>query len=196
MRVLFLSIRGVIRFPLTRSHSRSNRVTEQWRLAVDVGDGCKALLKTPQLMAPGIRRRIHKLFAENPHWRERRTELSRLYTDVPNAAIERGGGTDDRRVLRYKFFKARVVFLCPFRLQTHDDGAPHFDVRAPAVSPPRLAFWDVRTSDIRSTAHGTLRTRLNSCQHHAALTLRTARPFDRNHDRWFGASLSRPVMLR
>ena len=121
--------------PLTRSRSRSNRVTEQWRLAVDVGDGCKALLKTPQLMAPGIRRRIHKLFAETPHWRERRTELSRLYTDVPNAAIERGGGTDDRRVLRYKFFKARIVFLCPFRLQTHDDGAPHFDVRAACRQP-------------------------------------------------------------
>jgi hypothetical protein len=80
---------------LTRSRSRSNRVTEQWRLAVDKGDGCKALLKTPQFMAPGIRWCIHKLFAENPHWRERRTELSRLYTDVPNAAIERGGGTDD-----------------------------------------------------------------------------------------------------
>ena len=85
----------MILLPLTRSRGRSNRVTEQWRLAVDLGDGCKALLKTPQLMAPGIRRRIHKLFAENPHWRERRTELSRLYTDVPNAAIERGSGTDD-----------------------------------------------------------------------------------------------------
>jgi hypothetical protein len=80
-----------------------------------------------QLMGPGIRRRIHELFAENPHRREWRTELPRLYTGVPNAAIERGGGTNDGHVLRYKFFKARVVFFCPFRLQTHDSAAPHFD---------------------------------------------------------------------
>jgi hypothetical protein len=73
------------------------------------------------LVAPGIRRSIRELSAENAHWRERYTELSRLYTNVLHAAIERSGGTDDRRVLRYKFFKARVVFFCPRPFsQTHD----------------------------------------------------------------------------
>ena len=47
------------------------------------------------VLAPGIRRRIRELSAENPHWRERFTELSRLFTDAHNVAIERGGGTDD-----------------------------------------------------------------------------------------------------
>src|SRR5258707_13045285 len=104
----------MILLPLTRSRSRSNRATEQWRLAVDLGDGCKGGLKTPQLMAPGIRRRIHKFFAENPHWRERGTKLLRLYTDVPNGAFERGGGTGDLQALRSKFFQAPLSFLLPF----------------------------------------------------------------------------------
>jgi hypothetical protein len=38
---------------------------------------------------------ICELFAENPHWRERLTDLSRLYADALNVAMERGGGTDD-----------------------------------------------------------------------------------------------------
>jgi hypothetical protein len=38
---------------------------------------------------------ICEFFAENPHWRERLTDLSRLYADALNVAMERGGGTDD-----------------------------------------------------------------------------------------------------
>jgi hypothetical protein len=52
-------------------------------------------IKASLVVTPGIRRRIREFFAENPHWRERRTKLSRLYTDALNVAIERRGGTDD-----------------------------------------------------------------------------------------------------
>ena len=73
------------------------------------------------LVAPGTGGHICELFTENPHWRKRITELSRLYADALNVAMERGGGTDDRRALRYKFFQACVVFLCPRPFcQTHD----------------------------------------------------------------------------
>jgi hypothetical protein len=44
---------------------------------------------------PGTGGHICKLFAENPHWRERLTDLSRLYADALNVAMKRGGGTDD-----------------------------------------------------------------------------------------------------
>jgi hypothetical protein len=45
------------------------------------------------VLAPGTGGNICELFAENPHWRERLTELSRLYTDALDVAMERG--TDD-----------------------------------------------------------------------------------------------------
>ena len=47
------------------------------------------------LVAPGTGGHICELFTENPHWRKRITELSRLYADALNVAMERGGGTDD-----------------------------------------------------------------------------------------------------
>ena len=47
------------------------------------------------VLAPGTGGHICELFAENPHWRKRLTELSRLYTDALDVAMERRGGTDD-----------------------------------------------------------------------------------------------------
>jgi hypothetical protein len=47
------------------------------------------------VVAPGTGAHICEFFAENPHWRKRITELSSLYTDALNVAMERGGGTDD-----------------------------------------------------------------------------------------------------
>jgi hypothetical protein len=47
------------------------------------------------VVASGTGGHICELFAENPHWRKRITELSRLCTDALNVAMERGGGTDD-----------------------------------------------------------------------------------------------------
>jgi hypothetical protein len=48
------------------------------------------------VLAPGTGGHICELFAENPHWRERLTDLSRLYADALNVAMEGGGGgTDD-----------------------------------------------------------------------------------------------------
>src|SRR5882757_3370790 len=66
-------------------------------IILDDGDlnlfnGSEGLTLVP---APGTKGHICKLFAENPHWRERLTDLSRLYADALNVAMKRGGGTDD-----------------------------------------------------------------------------------------------------
>jgi hypothetical protein len=47
------------------------------------------------ILAPGTRGHVCELFAESPHWRERLTELSRLYADALDVAMERSGDTDD-----------------------------------------------------------------------------------------------------
>jgi hypothetical protein len=47
------------------------------------------------VLAPGTGGHICELFAEDPHWRKRLTELSRPYTDALDVAMERRGGTDD-----------------------------------------------------------------------------------------------------
>ena len=71
-------LRTVSRSPTHRAKSRYNGL-----------EGLKLVL------APGTGGHICELFAENSHWRKRLTELSRLYTDALDVAMERRGGTDD-----------------------------------------------------------------------------------------------------
>src|SRR5467141_3234443 len=68
-------------------------------LSIKLDDGALNLFNGLEglklILAPGTRGHICELFAESPHWRERLTELSRLYADALDVAMERSGDTDD-----------------------------------------------------------------------------------------------------
>lgn len=144
---------------------------------------CSLTEEIQLILSPEVRGHIRELFAEDPHWGERRPDFSGLIADGFGGAIECSGGADDRQALRHKVFQALIIRFRPRPfIQTHDG----LRLTLAALSPPTVQPCSVTLAGPQPRADMLAPWTLEPAgpgfsagHHHAAPTLW---PFDRSSD--------------